>query len=270
MVALGQSSEPTHRVTDAVGNHLDVVLPIIVDTIPVDTTTTTTVPTTTTTTTLPSPSGSRFDIIVRGSLLTGENVTLWEAPYFRSLPYTAGVGWDDGDRVGYRCTYMHLVRHNGEGRSDDDVLGRVWFTNFSEAENYAIVNDRFMESAIRYFDGTPYTGSQVQLNDCPGPTVAYEPYTGLDERPRIDYVASSLLEVRDYGPTVAHEGVTFELHDHITEPFTAVGELGQDPHTVYERVVVIAYLDRGDGVNLPAMPVYYDSLDPEVDLVVTP
>lgn len=157
---------------------------------------------------------------------TGESY--WVAPYERtSGPRT---GWTDGDRQAYRCAYMFLL-HRGR------VVGRVTFTR---AAGYAAVNDKYMESAARNFEGVVNTDPTIrQFDDCPAPSIAYEPYDGPDERPVIEYVLrGTVLETRDYRATVAGAGVTFRLVD-----------------STRERATVVAYKD-----GLPVVVVYYDSM----------
>lgn len=157
---------------------------------------------------------------------TGE--PYWTAPYDRTLgPRT---GWTDGDRQAYRCAYMFLL-HRGR------VVGRVTFTR---AAGYAIVNDKYMISAARNFEGVVNTDPNIrQFDDCPAPDIAYEPYSGPDERPIIEYVLrGTVLETRDYRTTVAGPGVTFRLVE-----------------STRDRATVVGYKD-----GLPVIVVYYDSM----------
>jgi len=211
---------------------------------------TTAAPVTTTTTKQPVvSSGDKFTIALHGS---GPEFPdkLWNAPYSRSLPYTANVGWTDGDRHAYECAYMFLLR-------DGLVVGRVTFASI-DAAPYTKVNDQSMEEKIRWADGTlNITGTN--MGDCDRSPVAYEPASG-DVRPIVRYLSGSdLLEIRDYTKTVVLDPrVTFNQVEVITEPFTEVSPRGR-PDTVYSRVSVVGLID-----GLPAIVVYYDSLHSSV------
>lgn len=228
-------------------------------------TTTTTPPTTTTTPPPPPPpTGQRFDII-----LVADGVELWTAPYFRNLPYTSGVGWVDGDRVGYGCAYMFLQR-------DGVNVGRVTFQlTHRDVSSYGLVNDKFMVEGVRYFDGRLSDGTRRQLNDCPSVAVDYQPNTDPDYRPLIWFVeGDDALENRSYtnttGEAIDLGRLKFQEVERITEPFT-VDSPNSEPHTVYERVTVLAHFDRGDGQGFfPTIVVYYDSLVDTVSLVEVP
>lgn len=256
-VAAGQAAEPTHRVTDAVGATLDVVLPITVDTIPTTTTTTeltttTTIPTTTTT--FGTPSGDNFNVKLR----VEGGQTMWETPYFLALP--SGAEWlAEGDRCGYRALYAFLADPAFvTAENPDGIVGRVEFTR---AAGYAVVlDDRFPDKTTRHFDGTPVApGSPGELGECPAPDVEYLPYVGPDQRPTIRYVAGDrTLEVRDYKAT-ASPG----------EPWLVdTGQVRfQQFSATADRVTVVAYfLDPVSGEYLPAMVVYYTSLVPGVEM----
>jgi hypothetical protein len=202
-------------------------------------TTTTGAPATTTTVgTLPTPSGEFFTTLLRGSADAGGGEIWWDADYFRNLPYSPSTGWTDGDRAGYRCFYSFLLL-------DNQVVGRVTFTRVEEAASYAMVNDRYMEEGIRFYDGTlaPANGPR-ELGECPDPTQAYSPSNGSDQRPTITYstTGGALLEVRNYKKTVALNGITF-----------------QQVESTDQRVTVVAYKD-----NLPAIVIYYESMVPGV------
>lgn len=155
----------------------------------------------------------------------------WDAPYDRTLP--SGAGWTDGDRVGYRCLYGFLMQGT-------KILGRVTFTRVPGAE-YGMVNDRFMEEGVRYYNGQLDTKGLSQLNDCPAPSLAYEPYTGPDQRPVVTYenkATGFVFETRDYLATVVGEGIKFQ-------------QVEKTP----QRVTVVGYLN-----DMPAIVVYYDSM----------
>lgn len=160
----------------------------------------------------------------------------WIAPYDRTLD--SRTGWTDGDRQAYRCAYMFLL-HRGR------VVGRVTFTR-AEGAGYAAINDKYMASAARNFEGIVNTDPNIkQFDDCPAPSLAYEPYTGPDERPVVTYERrGSVLETRDYTTTVAGEGVKF-----------------QQIEATEDRVTIVAYKD-----NLPVVVVYYDSMVDSVDM----
>ena len=96
-----------------------------------------------------------------------------------------------GDRVGYRCAYAFL-------RSRGQLVARVTFTRIE----YARLNDKYMDEASRYYDGTVYTGPDRQLNDCPSPSEPYVEATGpIGPLPIVRFEEAStatILEVRDY------------------------------------------------------------------------
>ena len=168
---------------------------------------------------------------------TGKQEAMWIAPYAREI--TPGVGWVGGDRAGYRCAYMFLLKGG-------TPVGRVTFIRVDGAATYTMVNDERMEEGARYFDGTVAPeGSPNELKQCPESTVAYEPYDGPDQRPIITFAmrrSGVPLEIRDYTKTVAAPGVTFRL-------------LSESP----QESVVVAYKD-----GLPAVAVYYTRLVPSV------
>ena len=179
------------------------------------------------------PERARFDIRLSATL-GGQSTEFWAAPYFRSLPYTSqfDVGWIDGDRVGYRCAYMFL-------ESDGAIVGRVTFTRPSEASTYTTINDRFMNEGARYYNGAIDLPAAAQLNDCPYPSQQYGAPAGPDERPLIYYSeAGELIENRSYtntnGEAIANGDLVFQELERISTPFTDVGQLGINPHTVYE------------------------------------
>jgi hypothetical protein len=216
---------------------------------------------------LPTPSGAHFDILLSGDL-GGRQTGFWEAPYYRSLPYTSmyDVGWIDGDRVGYSCAYMFL-------EADGAIVGRVTFTRPDEAGGYATVNDRFMVEGVRYYDGTLSSSGAAQLNDCPDPSQDYGPPDGPDQRPLIYYTMNGeLLENRSYtnttGEAIVEGDLIFRELERITSPFTDVGPLGINAHTVYHRVSVGAYVFT-EGEWRLAIVIYYDSLSPSVPIAAS-
>ncbi|MEX0700423.1 MAG: hypothetical protein WD651_12560 [Acidimicrobiia bacterium] len=178
---------------------------------------------------------------------------LWNAPYLESLPFTSGVGWTDGERVGYDCAWMFLLR-NGQ------VVGRATFLTLDGEQGYGRINDQSMTEKSRYYDGT-VSSSGTNLSPCPDLDQAYEPSNAPDERPTLRFVAGGdLLEVRDYKKTVAlSPGVTFDQVSVNNVPFDDWDPRQQTSHRVYSRIVVIG---RENG--LPVVVVYYDSLDPSV------
>lgn len=159
--------------------------------------------------------------------------------YLLSLPVDAATGWVAGDRVAYRCAYMFL-------RSGGELVARVTFTRIE----YAKVNDKRMDEAARYYDGTVYTGSARQLNDCPAPTEPYVEATGpIGPLPVITFSDASTgatLEVRDYRNVVQTGGVPWEFQIVAATP---------------DRVSVVAYQSRE-----PVVAIYYDRLSPSITL----
>lgn len=171
-----------------------------------------------------------FDILL---INTETRTAMWVAPYDRTL--SPGVGWTDGDRAGYRCAYMFLLRN---GRP----VGRATFIRIDGAAAYTMVNDDRMQEGARYFDGTlAPADAPKELKQCPQATEAYEPYHGPDQRPVITFEAKlggAVLETRDYRNTIAGPGVTFR-------------QVLDTP----SRATVVGYQD-----GLPAVVVYYDRL----------
>ena len=198
-------------------------------------TTTTILVTSTTLGTVPPPAGDKFVTMLQSITPSGKSEWMWDANYFRNLPYASGTGWTDGDRDGYGCVYAFLT-HQGQ------VVGRVTFTRVLEAASYAWINDTAMVEGSRYYDGTvagPH--APKELNDCPEPMQDYTPLTGPGQLPTVTYsLGGSLLEVRNY-KTLSHaDSVTFQQVD-----------------STDQRVTVVAYLD-----SLPAFVVYYESMVP--------
>lgn len=225
------------------------------------TTTTTTLPTTTTTTippipdTIPYPAqglvtGGGFDFWAWNS-----GVQYWHAKYWATgLPYGDGTTiWVDGDRSGYRCAYAFIGIDGDDGPAavttqdevdQDELLGRVTFIQIPEAASYAKLNDSGMNDAVRYYDGRPGPGNG-EIGDCPQVEIAYEPYTGGDQRPRIAFWSQDweILDIRDYTNTSATDTI-FELHE-----------------VTPDRVTVLAHiLDPTTQTYLPAIVVYYDTM----------
>lgn len=202
---------------------------------PATTTTTTSTTSTTSTGPLPTPSGAHFTTLLTGVTENGPNEQWWDAPYFRDLPFSPSTGWTDGDRSGYRCFYAFLMNQG-------QVVGRVTFTRVPEAASYASINDRYMAEGVRYYNGAlAPAGAPRELGECPGPSTAYEPATGSDQRPTVTYTLNGmLLEVRNYKKTVVGAGITF-----------------RQVESTDSRVTVIAYKD-----NLPVIAIYYESMVP--------
>lgn len=197
--------------------------------------TTTSAPTTTTTI-AQIPQIDRFIALLRGTHTAPGDVFWWNTTYKRTLPYTANTGWVDGDRCGYTALYAFLHR-NGI------LVGRVTFTRIPGASAYAVVNDKYMDEAERWYNGDPAEepgiGQDNELKDCPDPAIAYEPYTGPSELPTILYVDNGqTIEVRDYKATVSGPGIKF-----------------RQTESTDTRITVVAYEN-----NLPVIVVYYDSL----------
>jgi hypothetical protein len=189
---------------------------------------------------LPSPTGDKFTVHLVGGV-DPETRFWWNAPYFRNLPFRPDSGWVDGDRSGYRCFYAFLV-HEGQ------IVGRVEFIRIPGAE-YAVVNDSGMAEGVRYFDGTlAPANAPRELGDCPFTDIAYEPYTGPDQRPVVDYLTADgqLLERRSY-PNVVVGGPYIKF---------------QQIEATDDRIGVVAYF-----FNNPAVVVYYSAM-PGSDIVM--
>lgn len=296
-IALSQSSEPTHRVTDARGETFDVVLPITVDTIPTATTiatttsilttttteptTTTTEPTTTTTapttttTTLPATlsygtfsSANAYEFTVDDITNAPNLVGWWDAEYFFSLPYETGYGWAAGDRCAYRGVYGFLVEGgtksvisgNQHDLTGGSIIGRFHAASIRDnaGELYIRLNDGFMFEGSRHFDGTLDRNSNVS------------PEPGFDEcpDPSEPYTAYTGPDQRPRIVFRNGDGDVVEIRDYrntVVEEaeivFHVVDGDGSDG-----RVAVTAHdLDNG---GLPGVVVYYDAIgDGTVSLV---
>lgn len=182
---------------------------------------------------LAQTAADQFDIML---INTETRTAMWVAGYDRTL--SPGVGWDDGDRAGYRCAYMFLMR-NGQ------PVGRATFIRIDGAAAYTMVNDERMVEGHRYFDGTlAGPDAPMELKECPFTEQPYEPYFGPDQRPVITYnqKRGAVLETRNYLNTVAGPGVTF-----------------RQVASTQQGVTVIGYQD-----GQPAVAVYYESLVPAV------
>lgn len=162
--------------------------------------------------------------------------------YDVSLPSQAGaaIGWTAGDREAYRCAYAFLL-------AGGQPVARVTFTRIE----YANINDKYMDEAARYYDGTPYTGTNHQLGDCPGSTVPYVDVSGpIGPLPVVtfaDAASGAILEVRDYSHVIqVGGGVPWEFQIVSATP---------------ARVTVVGY-QSGE----PALAIYYDRLSPSITL----
>lgn len=213
------------------------------------TTTTTSPPTTTTTIIPPGPTGERWTALISAKLETGSGPAIkepwWEADYFRSLPYVSNTGWIDGDRETYYCLYGFLT-HNGA------IVGRVTFYALeavvSTPQGTIVISDRFMEEAVRFYDGTLAAPGQVELHDCgehfTGTT--YPDYTGPGELPVVEYV---------------HNGETIEFRNYQALSFNPILKF-QVVEATDERVTVVVYKN-----NVAQVAVYYESMTPALDMV---
>lgn len=245
-VAVAQSSTKTHRITDADGDTFDVALPFTVDTIPADTTTTTTEPPTTTVPPLVMPETKPYGVNGDGrGLDSGEgfafmatcadtatvtcprgtdgSTSVGTFEYWgHGMPYLyddAVVGnhdhawWVNGDREGYRCAYGFMYDYSpdqGVGHDDAHLIARATIVRPVEA-GYGAVNDRYMEEAARYYDGTVNTvpGNEIVDEDCQAvaldPDFDYANYVphGADEiRVGLFKADGQIGDVRDFTKVV--------------------------------------------------------------------
>ena len=166
------------------------------------------------------------------ALLIGDGQLMWQADYARTLP--SGASWTDGDRDGYRCFYAFLLMGSR-------VIGRVTFIRVDAAASYVVVNDKRMNEAVRYYDGSIAPPSAPnELNDCPTVTQSYTAFSG-DQRPTVNYTnkrTGAIFETRPYASLTTGNGVGFRL-DSVTG----------------KRATVVAYLN-----SLPVIVIYYDSM----------
>jgi hypothetical protein len=176
------------------------------------------------------------------SIGTSANGTRAHFSYLLSLPGQGGAatGWTAGDRVAYRCAYAFL-------RSGGQLVARVTFTRIE----YTKIDDKYMDEAERYYDGTSYTGTHHQLNDCPGATEPYVDVPGpIGPTPVVTFADASsgaILEVRDYSAVRQDgSGVPWEFQIVSATP---------------DRVTVVGY-QSGE----PALAIYYDRLSPSITL----
>jgi hypothetical protein len=235
--------------------------PTTVETTPTTAATSTTVAPATTTTKPPAPAGPPViaggpaipatvtypgDLKATGGYsITASNadsgVVWWTADYLgTNLPYTPGSKWVAGDREGYRCGYGFVMDASG------DIAGRFAFVRPPD-QAYAKVNDKYMNEAERYLDGTPTpyfggTEKEIPEEDCTNVLSSID-YDGacrpVDERPRVGFFdgQGNVLDIRDYTHTDA-TSVNFNLHS-----FSG------------SRATVIACED-----GLVGMIVYYDAM----------
>lgn len=172
------------------------------------------------------------------TIMVSSKGTKAEFSYQTSLP--SGASWVGGDRVGYRCAYMFLIWQG-------QVVGRVTFTQIE----YAKVNDKFMDEGARWYDGTVYTGSHHQLNDCPRPLEPYADANGpigpLPVMTFSDAATGQALEVRNYVDVVqGGTGKPWKFQVVTARP---------------QHVTVIGYQD-GESI----LAIYYDRLSPTIRL----
>lgn len=172
---------------------------------------------------VPYADGGGYDIMA-GNADTG--IVWWTAPYWgdNGLPYTDGATWLDGDREGYRCGYGFITDSTGW-----DIQGRFAFVR-PPSQAYGKVNDKYMDEAVRYLDGSPVVGNdgnEIQDEDC---TDVLSPinYEGAcrpeDERPRVAFFdgLGNVLDIRDYSNTEANN-VVFNLHSFDGSRATVLG-----------------------------------------------
>jgi hypothetical protein len=206
----------------------------------------------------PPPGAPRFDTILQGYLgappqpgVPERYQSLWVAPYFRQL--TSGAEWVEGGRDGYRCMWMFLENVKG-----DKLAARVTFVGGYGDGAVSKIIDRYADDRdTRLYNGSPWTGSGGESNDCPQ-FDALGDHDGPAERPTLRIYRKSsgnVLEVRDYLTTVFGPNVTVHLHSNDLTDRTVSGAWSAD-HTVYQTVIVQGLLDGQEIVN-----VYYEVLD---------
>jgi hypothetical protein len=289
-VAIAQVVQPTHRVTDAVGNTLDVVLPITVDTIPVattsttlpPTTTTTTAPTTTTTaptttTTAPTTTTTQpgipatqpygtfskenaYEFTVDDITNPNDLVGWWDASYYFSLPYQNGYGWAAGDRCAYRGVYGFLVAGGTKVAVDTQYdlnggtnIGRFYAASIRDnvGDLYIRLSDGFMREGSRHFNGVLDRNASTS------------PEPGFDECPDPSE-AYTAYTGPDQRPRIVFRnpaGQVVEIRDYRN---TDVEEANirfkiADGNGADGRVAVTAH-DQDNG-GLPGVVVYYDAMN---------
>jgi hypothetical protein len=179
---------------------------------------------------------------------------MYFAPYERSL--SPGVGWTDGDRIGYTCAFTFLVR-------DGAYVGQIGFVRLPQAD-YVVVNDAGMreggesipDDELRGWGGMlrppppPKTVTKAEL--CPPVLESYETPVGpIGPLPNIQFVEGlRVLETRSYANAAAQQSGR-------GTPW--VFQIVQASNT---RVTVIAYQNR-----VPEVAIYYESISPAVQLV---
>jgi len=148
---------------------------------------------------------------------------------------------------------------------EGQFVGRITFVGGYGELASAVLDKRFADNTLRWYDGTIYDGANREANDIPQ-FAALADAQRPDERPVLRYVESStgkVLEVRSYIATVVGPDVSFNQVSHTSAPFTDQGNFSA-PHTVYERYVIGAYID-----GIFAAAVYYDVLAEGFDLTST-
>jgi hypothetical protein len=175
-------------------------------------------------------------------IMANANGTKAQFSYLLSLPGEGGAaaGWTAGDRVGYGCAYAFL-------QSGGRLVARVTFTHIE----YVKINDKYMEEGVRYYDGTLYTGTHHQLNDCPRATKPYVDVSGpIGPTPVVTFADASsgaILEVRDYSAVTQNDGgVPWQFQIVSATP---------------DRVTVVGY-QSGE----PVLAIYYDRLSLSIEL----
>ena len=126
-------------------------------------------------------------------------------------------------------------------------MGRVTFMRIE----YAMINDKYMDEAARYYNGTRYTGHHHQLNDCPEPSEAYVDATGpIGPVPVVTFTDTATgiaLDVRDFATVEQSGGGTpweFQV--------VAAGP---------RRVRIVGYQS-----DEPVVAIYYDRMSSDVTL----
>jgi hypothetical protein len=161
-----------------------------------------------------------------------------------------GFGWVPGDRVAYRGAYCFIASHG-------DAVARFTLLRVE----YAKVNDKKMDEASRYYDGTIYSGPRHQLGDLPGALEPYEPHVGdlYPAPPRVVFRTPGslpeIVDVRDY----AIDGQSG------ADPFRYDYVGTQSP----DHVGFVAYQHQDDsGFDEPVFAIYYDRLTSALEMGV--
>jgi hypothetical protein len=197
-----------------------------------------------------SPSKNVFDFIV-----TANERKVGTFPYLRRLTeFDPDAGWIDGDRVAYRCGYTFLV-------DGGEIVARVTFTTWTDAQGYAVINDRYMEEGQRFFDGSPAPPGtrQVPDSECPVPSERYAVGVPDGPVPRITFSDASdghTVEVRDY-TNLSKRGPGSWCCGETADPGHAFRIASATP----DRVTVVMYQNER-----PVAVVYYDRLSDDIRL----